>query len=239
LAAVTDTAGTLHVIWQVSGPGVYELHYQKRWTNLAPWPRDTLLEVQSASFQAPSLALDRDGGIHLAYEGSGSTAGQIRYRRWRPGHGWDFRSTDLTDGIDGTFEQPSVLPASNDNVVVLFSAFRGSAARFMLRRRFSPNTRLDVAGARTATPTMSVAMAPNPLRRGGSLELTALGPLREPWIDVFDVAGRRLASVELHGSGDRWRGQLRASETRDWPGGIYFMRPRSSPGPGRQWVMLR
>jgi len=239
LAAVTDGNGTLHVLWGVSGPGVYELHYQRRTAAAAPLPRDTVIERQSEPFQAPTLAADPQGGLHLVYEASVSGEPQIRYRRWRPGRGWDFGSTVVSDGIDGPFAQPVAIPASNDVVTVVFSGFEGGVPRLLVRRRTLPLAPLGAPPLVAAPESPAVRVGPNPLPRGAALALIADAALPEPWLDVFDVAGRRLASVRLVRDGERWRGELTGSATRTWPAGVYFIRPRAAPGRGRSWMMLR
>ena len=131
-----------------------------------------------------------------------------------------------------------MIPASHDEATVVFSGFHGTP-RFLVRHRVVPPVPLAAPAFRAANDPPALTAGPNPLPRGGALSLFARGALREPWVDVFDVAGRRLASVALRGEGDRWRGELDARETRLWPAGVYFVRPRSGTGGGRSWVMLR
>ncbi len=237
LAAVTDAAGTLHVVWQVSGPGTYELHYQRRWPDRTPSPRDTVMEQQTAPFQAPILTPDRDGGLHLAYEGSGATPVEIHYRRWTPERGWDYRSTDVSEGVDGT--QPVVLPQSHDAVTVLFTGYIAGRPQLLVRQRLLPGTTLTVPPAPAPAAGIALRVGPNPLRRGAALELSVASRPANPWLDVYDIGGRRLASVELARAADGWRAELPAARTLGWPAGVYFARPRGEPGAGRRWVMLR
>ncbi len=239
LSAVTGHDGTLHVVWQVSGPGTYEMHYQRRPMTGIPIPRDTVIDRQSEPFQAPGLALDRAGGLHLVYEGPGVTPVEIHYKRWRPGYGWDFRSANLSYGVRGGAAEPVVIPTSHDVVTVAFTGFPDGRPRFMIRRRLEPGAVLDVPLAFEIPRSISLSAGPNPLRAGETLVLSAAGAVSEPWVDIFDLAGRRVTSVELHRDGDRWRAQMAPADTRQCPAGVYFARIRATSGPGQRWVMLR
>jgi len=239
LAAVTSLDGTLNVVWQVSGPGTYEMHYQRRSMSRIPSPRDTVIDRQQEPFEAPGLALDRDGGLHLVYEGPGITPVEIHYKRWRPGFGWDFRSANLSDGISGGAAQPVVIPTSHDVVTVAFLGYPQGSPRFMIRRRQPAGTLLDVPSGLVVPRAVSLSAGPNPLRPGQTLILSATGAVTEPWIDIFDLAGRRITSVALKPDGNRWRAELRAAEAAQCPAGVYFARIRATSGPGQRWVMLR
>ena len=163
---------------------------------------------------------------------------QIRYRRRTLANGWDFRSTELSDGFTGPFAQPVVLAATQNDVTVAFSGFPDGVPRFLIRRRVISTSPLEKPVVKP-TPAIPIAAGPNPLPRGGSLTLFTPETPNGPWVDVFDVAGRRLASVELRRDAGGWRGELQGRETLAWPAGVYFVRPRSTSGPGKSWVMLR
>ncbi len=239
LSAVTAADGALHVVWQVSGPGTYEMHYQRRPMTGIPLPRDTVIDRQEQPFQAPGLALDRNGGLHLVYEGPGVTPVEIHYKRWRPGYGWDFRSANLSEGISGGVAQPVVIPTSHDLVTVAFSGYPQGTPRFMIRRRIPPGALLEVPRAVQVPHAVSLTAGPNPLRQGETLVLSASGAVTEPWVDIFDLAGRKVLSLALRHEGDRWRAEMGSVEAAQCPAGVYFARIRATSGPGQRWVMLR
>ena len=87
-------------------------------------------------------------------------------------------------------------------------------------------------------PTSSLALYPNPLRGSGSVRFAA--PRAGDYaLAVFDVAGRRLATLE--------RGRLAAGETRDltldtrgWSAGVYFLRlDQGDTQVARRFTVLR
>jgi hypothetical protein len=238
ITADTDSAGTLHTVWQVSGPGTYELQYQRRPRSTQPSPRDTVIERQSGPFQAPQLSVDRRGGLHLVYDGSSGGVNQVRYKRWRVTHGWDQIATDVSDGVANGIAQPAVMPTTPDEVVVAFSAFSSSGAQFLIRRRGEVPQLLAVVPS-LPTPELTFTVGPNPRPAGEPLRFELQAVPRDPWVDVYDVAGRRLQSVALENRGAVWAAELSHSVLDRWPAGVYFARLRSSAGPAVRWVMRR
>ena len=87
----------------------------------------------------------------------------------------------------------------------------------------------------------SLALAEGTLRAGGAMEIV----LREDAsaasdrIEVFDLAGRRVARAILAGPPGARRARLDASETVSWPAGIYLVRALPGRVAAQRVVVLR
>jgi immune inhibitor A len=241
LNALADSAGTLHVIWHVSGPGVSEIHYQRRFRSTRPEPRDTTLESRDSPISEPGIAIEPAGSLHLAFEATAVGGQQVYYKRWRPAWGWDFRSTEVSSALDGSASSPMVLPSSPGNVTVLYVANPDQQYHFMERRR-----QLDGAVPLAAEPPApqeglgSLSLGPNPLPPGAALELRWSGaaPLAGAVIEIFDLAGRRVGAVPLEARSDAWSGRLPPTITSRWASGVYFARLKGERAATRL-VLLR
>lgn len=241
ISALVDTAGTLHSMWQVSGAGVSELHYQQRWQATRPAPRDTAVESRGVPISDAVIAADPFGSLHIAFAATSVDGQQIYYKRWRPGLGWDFRSTQVSSSLGGSASSPLLAPSTPGNVTVLYAAYPAGEARFVERLR-----RLDGADPLAATP-LAIAprpvleLGPNPLRSGGALEFRWRGatPADIAIVDIFDLAGRRVASVPLDNASGIWRGRLAPSATAGWASGMYFAKLKGERGANARLVLLR
>jgi hypothetical protein len=58
------------------------------------------------------------------------------------------------------------------------------------------------------------------------------------WVDVYDLSGRRVASLRARDAGTRFTATLDESVSSGWPGGVYFARPRGTAVTAR-FVLLR
>lgn len=236
MSAVMDGSGGLHVVWVISGPGSSQLHYQRR-----PGIPDTLLETQGILIQNPVLCLDSDGALHLVFERARGGVMQACYRTWRPGRGWDARSTDLSDPNVAGASRPQPFPTSGGNLSVVYTAYPQDVAHLMLLRR-----ELASAGAIEVPPEPAAVpsrfwIGPNPLRSGDGIEVAMHGAdtVTPPRVEFFDLAGRAVASIELRRVRQEWRGRLGGETTRAWPSGIYFARIRARGGEAVRIVLLR
>src|SRR6185436_19333223 len=111
VTALTDSAGTLHVAWNSTTIGSYEIHYQRRPLNGQPSPRDTVVVSRGTFMEHLSLGEDPSGTVHLAFVAAAELPPQVFYKRWRPGLGWDVAVTEVTTLADGDAVFPSVLPS--------------------------------------------------------------------------------------------------------------------------------
>jgi hypothetical protein len=222
--AALDTSGAFHSVWLLGGPGVSELHYQRRArTSLLP---DTTLVSAGGVVQNPRIAVDAaSGSAHIVFQRLTQGLSQVCYKRWNPARGWEEGNTELSDLATGTAVRPVVVPHGPANVTVLFTGTLANVPRFMERRRLSE---LPPAMAVDPPPRPSLhglRLAPNPLRAGMALRLTLeTAAADHTVVDLFDIGGRRVASVAMMGR----LGVLPASATAGWPGGIYFARERDS-----------
>jgi hypothetical protein len=228
MSAAVDGAGTLHIAWQLAGPGTSELHYQQR-----PGMPDTLLENSASTLQNPRLAVDAQNSVHLVYEQSRGTVLQARYRSWRQSRGWEARSTELTPA-SYSVAGPLPLPSMLGNLAVAYTAYLDDGAHFMVLDRVlqSPTPIASPVPREPAViPARRFAVGPSPLRAGTPLQISETGASRAsaPRVDFFDLAGRRIAAVELGRVGDQWRASIAAETTRGWSSGVYFARQRDDP----------
>lgn len=223
--------GSLHTLWQATGTGVSEIHWQRRLRSGALSPRDSTLDVTGEGLRDPMLASDPDGNVHAAWLRAQPWGAQMRYTRWRTNRGWDYRTTPLTDERTGPIERAGLLPSGPDDVSAIVLAEQGGVwLPFAAERRSdAPLTSAPHSGARTS-PGWRVW--PNPLRAGTALALAASSP--DATVDVFDALGRRVARGRAGADGVvRFTSDL----TRTWGAGLYFARSAGTPGHARLVVV--
>ena len=230
-----DAAGRLHYVWQVGGSGGIEIHYQSRGATTSD---DTVLVRRGESIQDLSLAATWDGGLHLIMEATNAGVTQILYKEWRPDGGWDVGNTEVTRTSDGTATWPTVLPRRSGAVTVLYIDYSTGVAAFMERDRGlweQPLTAVPDSGPFAAG---GWRILPNPLRAGRPLRLHWEGVRPTAGrMEVLDLSGRRVASADLRGDGDRWFAEIPGSVTRGWASGVYFARLRGEAARARIVVL--
>ena len=247
VSALVESSGVMHSLWIESGPTGSELHYQRRWPFGGFAPEDTVLETSNSTLARARLVRDPSGGLHAVFERSVSGVTQIRYRRRHPSFGWDAYSTEVTSMADGAAVQPAVLASSPGNVIVLYRAFPGGVPRFMERCRLTDSPGVLAAPQPvTVAPPSRLSIRPNPARAGQEVEFVwgavpefAAGGTVPAALEIYDLAGRRVAVVDLQPRGPGFRGRLGSGRTRPWLAGVYFVRPRGAPGPAQRLVVLR
>jgi hypothetical protein len=240
--ALVDEGGTLHVVWQVTGPGLSQLHYQARPATGDPSPEDVLVESRGELIQNANLMMDEDGGLDLVFDHANPLGSQVCYKHWQADGGWDAVSTELTMPDWGTSIRPQALPAAAGNLDVLYVSYGDNGARLMLRTRdmgsIPPLSVPPVAAPRASR----LAVSPNPLRAGNAVGLSwsGSGSLAVRIADVYDVAGRRIAEVRLSAGQDgRWTGRIEGASTGRWVDGVYFARLRDERAGSARLVVLR
>jgi hypothetical protein len=240
--ATVDTAG-VHIAWQVSGSGVNQIRYQRRKLDLGdPAPTDQAVIVsRGESVQNPTLRSDPDGGLHLAFITTNGGVQQVRYKRWAPDRGWDYGSTEVTLPADGPAARPAVVPASPNDVSVLYLTFANGVTQHLERRRRLGASALTVPEPSHPLTTLALRLGPNPLRAGAPLVFRAGANLGSSGqvVDLFDLTGRRVTSVPLVRRGEEALGEVPGDATRGWPSGIYFARLRGRNLGGARLVVLR
>jgi immune inhibitor A len=246
VSAQAESDGSIHSLWIESGTSSSEIHYQLRRAFGGYAPEDTTLETSSSTLARARIARDASGTLHVVFERSVNGVTQIRYRRRRPAQGWEAGSTDVTAVENGAATQPAVLPSASGNVLVLFRGYQGTSPRFMERQRLDDLPAiLAVSGPAPPVPTRGRSF-PNPVRAGQAVELRwspdagrrAGGPTPDAF-EIYDLGGRRIADVGLESDGPLLIGRLPSGLTRNWPAGVYFVRPRGSIGPAHRLVILR
>ena len=241
VSAVVDSSGTLHAVYLETGSGISQMHYQRRLASGGFAPRDTTLEASGNSLMSARIARDRQGGLHVVFERVASGVSQVRYRRRDPVLGWDARSTDVTALTDGQAVQGEVFPLSPDQVTVLYRTTPGGVSHLMERQRvtdYPPPLGVPAARLPVVAP---LTLLPNPVHAGEEVRLSCHAPPEGPVpaIEVFDLAGRRVACVDAVPQGSVLRARLSPGLTRDWPAGVYFVRPRGASSPATRLVVLR
>ena len=240
--AVVDSTGALDVVWQESGSGVNQIHYQKRKPDgSSPFPLDATLVSRGESVQNPTLRIDEQGGLHLAFVGNTSGVQQVRYMRWQPDGGWDCSSTELTAITDGSAARPAIAAFTPDEVSVLYIGFPGGVMQPMERQRVTETRPVAVPEPGRPAPALALRLGPNPLPAGASLHLrtgVAAGSEAEA-VEFFDLAGRRVAAVPLVTAGAEASTDLSGESTRGWRSGVYFARMRGFAAPATRLVVIR
>jgi hypothetical protein len=235
ISAVVDTAGVLHSVWQVSPGAGSEIHYQRRGPTGRPSPRDTTLDALGDGLQNPRIALDPQGGVHVAYERAAADGQQVRYKRRHPELGWDHRATQVSDASDITTGSIELLPTSNGNLTVTWLGYDG--AQLALRecvRTLDATPLTAVESLPAGSSALLLAAGPNPLRAGQLLELSGLALKPGAAVDLLDAAGRRLVSLRAD---ERGVARLSAERTRTLAPGLYFARLRDGAAIGRVVVL--
>ena len=229
--------GELHAVWEESSAGLNELLYQRRVGFGLPIPTGEVLVSSGLAIQHPRLVDGADGVIHLVYETANPPTEGVRYRRWRPGRGWDAMSTDILSPSILGGARPVALPQPGGDVTVVFIGEQDQRSRLVVRRRV-PLPRVSDAPGPAPAPAPSIAasglaLGPNPLRAGQTLRawtITAAGApgSGSPMLDVFDASGRRVAAVATLRVGSRLEARVPGGSTSSWPAGMYFARLRGS-----------
>jgi immune inhibitor A len=240
--AAVDRAGVVHVVWQESGAGVNEIHYQKRSAGVGTSSLlDTVIVSRGESVLNPTLRADPAGGLHLAFIANNGGVQQVRYKRWQPDVGWDYGSTEVTLVSDGPTARPAVVPASPDEVSVIYLGFPGGATQQLERRRALVASPVAAPEPTPLVPALALRLGPNPLRAGAALVLqAAFDPgSPAPVVDLFDLAGRRVASVTLVPRGDGAFAEVPGEATSGWHGGVYFAHLRDRGQRAARLVVIR
>lgn len=221
-------SGELHTVWETSGPGLNQIHYQRRHQASRPEPADTVIDTQGYVLQNPGVAVDAGSHVHVTFEAAPSQILEARYIRHSPGRGWDFRSTDVSSAEEGSVLHLEPIATGGGNVTVVYAQHRPEGTRFMTRRRDLSLTPLLDAPVAGWTRPVPMIVAPNPLRPGQPLEIAWSGASAagSP-LEVLDLAGRRVETL-LPSPTSEGRARISGSNTRSWAPGVYFVRdPRS------------
>ena len=240
--AVADANGMIHVVWQVSGPGVNQIHYQRRIPGRPlPSPQDSVVVSRGESVQSPVLRVDAEHSLHLAFVATSGGVQQIRYKRAHPARGWDHGSTEVTLPSDGSAARPMVVPGHWGDVSVLYFGSAGGSLQQLERRRRMPQFAVTVPEPTRTPPAPELRLGPNPLRSGDglALRLAAEAAAGIDAIDIYDLAGRRVVSIPLVLQGDAAVADVSGGVTRTWPSGVYFARPRGGKLRPARLVVLR
>jgi len=240
-SAAIESSGTMHVLWVEAGSGVGQIHYQRRPAGGGFDPQDTTLVAGGNTIANAQLALDPQGGLHVVFERVVNGQSQVRYRRCHPSRGWDARSTDVTDIGTDMASQPRVFPAAPGQVTVLYRTFPGGVPHLMERRRVTDAPPALAVPLVQSLPALAMELLPNPVRAGQEVRMTWSDPAgtAAASLEVFDLAGRRVASVQAVAQGDALSARLPAGLTRSWAAGVYFVRPRGRAVTATRLVVLR
>lgn len=230
VGAAVDGTGALHSVWVVpSAFGANELHYQWRQRDFAPPNiRDTTLERRGETIGSPAIAIDPLGGVHIAFELSVAGIPQIRYRQWDPTRGWDVSSTEVTPASEGFAAFPILIPIHPLIVTVIYNGNPGGTLGWLERTRngFLQGPPTAVEDPPAIGPAEGIGIAPNPLRDRRELRFSgsAASAPAGTRLGIFDLAGRRIAAIDLVHDGARWTARIGSAETSRWDAGVYFAR---------------
>jgi hypothetical protein len=206
--------------------------------------QDTTLEVAAGALQRARISRDPQGGLHVVFERSVNGVAQVRYRRCRPDGRWDASSTDVSDLASGDAIRPCALPSAPGDVTVIYTNYSGGVSRFMERLRTSDQPPATAVDDYVPPPPAAFrgVVYPNPARVGMAVETRWSAAEAGPGpgtLDVFDLLGRRVASLPLVSDGAWLRARIGADATRRWAPGIYLVRPRQTGATAQRLVVLR
>ena len=225
--AAVDPAGTLHLVWLEGRGSATAMHYQRRPTLGPAAPLDSLLETAPGTVQDVRLACDSDGDLHVLDDLLRDGGVVARYRRRHAVRGWDAWPTRLTEGMPPTYAR-GVAAEGPSRVTTLLLSDDVDGPHWIERRRTS-DLPASTAVVRRAVPLdRAPRVGPNPLRAGAALVAEAAAG--SGVLEVFDLAGRQVATAAFRAEGGRARARVDGGETRRWPAGVYFVRAR---GEGR------
>jgi immune inhibitor A len=237
--ALVDGDGNLHVVFQVNGQGVNQFHYQKRTPDgRLPAPFDTVIVSRGESVQTPVLRTDASGDLHLAFTTNHGGVQQVRYKRYVPGRGWDYSSTEVTRVEDGPAIRPTLVGRGPEEVSVFAIGFPAGRTSLLEYQRTLPAIAVSVPDVPRIGPT-TLRLGPNPLRAGSALSLRWPLETTGDHVDFYDLSGRRIASAALIGDEHGASAELPGSFTSGWTSGVYFARLRGRSEPAARLVVLR
>lgn len=239
VAAFADSAGTLHVVWASTNMSAREIHYQRRPLTGPPAPPDTTIDVRGEVFESLTLNSDPSGTLHLAYVAAPGALPQMFYKRWRPGFGWDVSVTEVSSPAEGDAVSPSLLPSRPGTVTAIYASTAGEPRLMERLRQLEPPIPVLAAGGEPPARPHHLEAGPNPLRPGQGLELRWEARSDERVIELFDVAGRRVASATAAVSGTSRIARVGGETTLRFRSGVYFARPRGWNEGGARLVVLR
>jgi len=133
--------------------------------------------------------------------------------------------------------QPAILPHGPTNVTVLESAQIAGDFGLVEQRRVRGTNPASEAPL-PVLPGLALQIGPNPLRAGTPLHVNGRIPEVTGWLDVFDLAGRRVAAVPTTVAGGTFSATVDAQLTARWSSGVYFARPRGIDRSAR-FVVIR
>jgi immune inhibitor A len=233
--------GALHATWLEIAPAATRIRYQRRPAGGPPDPANELVVSHGSAIENPALALDPQGGVHLAYERQVGGTFQVRYQRRREGHGWDLVGTNVTRPEDGNAAFPAVFPTSPGSVTLAYTTHPGVDFRMVTRRRVLDAPDPIASVGPTHGGPRPLLIRPNPVRAGHSvvLHVEGVSAAAGAMVDVYDLSGRRVAEIRLEGVNDQRFAWIGGDRTSDWAAGVYFARVRDVKGLATRLVVLR
>ena len=237
---MADAFGQIHVVWQASGSGVNQIHYQRYSSGGGPTLLDTTVVSRSESVQSPVLRVDSEQGLHLAFINVVGGVPQVRYKHRSPDRGWDYSSTEVTLVPEGSTARPTLVTGLDHEVSVLYFLGTSGGIRPMERRRYSPVNILAAPDPPAIPVLFALRARPNPVRAGSALSfrLADRPDGGAHAVEIYDLAGRRVASVPLVDDAGGLRAEIPGSVTSGWGSGVYFARVRDRDTTPTRLVVL-
>ena len=147
---VVDPAGVAHLVWQEGARGASEVHYVA-WSG-GPSEQQRISSGERAA-RAPRLALDRQGGVHAAWD----EATTLRYRHLGPSGGWGAIET-VASGLSIEHADVAVDPQGTVHVVWAQREPTGVLEVYYSQRRAEPAPPSPTA--EPPTPTLTPTALP-------------------------------------------------------------------------------
>jgi hypothetical protein len=183
----------IHVAWQrYSLDTDYGIFY-RRFDGLSWLPVESVSEAPDISFN-PSIAVDADGHVHLAWSDARDGNKEIYYAR----RDWDAGSWEtelrLTEYVrESNF--PSIAVAPDGTVSLVWHDSRdGNFEIFYKMRRSEALAGVDVP-RRDSMPPARLAVVPNPVHSSTEIRFS-LVTSASPVLSIYDVAGRLVGRIQ-------------------------------------------
>lgn len=212
-----DATGRVHLVWYGFDGETYRIHYRTQVPG-EPWAATAVVSRGVSDANSPSMAVEPDGTVHVAFFASVRGVAQVWYLHKGPG-GWD--APELVSPLDEQSLRPSLAAFPSGVPAVAYVVTGHGAPQVVYQQRRGP-------GLWSAWEALST------LAEGGDNPTLALGDDGEG-AAFFQTPDGQLRAARLHEG--RWAAAvpLDAEPPAQWPSASWTLFP---PAPARQPTFL-
>lgn len=128
-----DSSGTIHLVWQDSTPGYYDIFYKKSTDEGSTWTDAQRLTWTSGDSEYPAIAVDSSDDLHLVWMDEWPGNGELYYMKSTDGGDSWSKSKRLTWNSGGSYE-PVMAVDSSDNLHLLWYDYTPGSAQLYYKR---------------------------------------------------------------------------------------------------------